>query len=240
MEKTEREMSVGRTAGEAGLGEGGGSATNPYDQEFWRIENLKFGQPWYRLEKSARLVASLAAGRSCALLDVGCGPGTLMRLLPANVKYFGIDIAIQDPAPNLLEVDLLENPISFEGKHFDIVIAEGVFEYLGDTQQQKFAEIAQILGPSGTFVTTYTNFEHRKKYVSPLFSNVGSLSDFQSDLGKYFTIDRVIPEAHNWKHQQPNRRWVRALNLHLNRPIPWVSRRLAVEYYFVCSLKRQP
>ena len=50
-----------------------------------------------------------------------------MRLMPANIKYFGIDIAIQNPAPNLMESDLVESEIAFDGMRFNLVTALGVF-----------------------------------------------------------------------------------------------------------------
>src|SRR5215831_8032246 len=95
-------------------------ASRYYKREFWSKENLKFSHPWYRMEKCARLIDRLAQGRECTLLDVGCGPAALMQLLPSNVEYYGIDIAIQDPAPNLIEADILEAPIKFDDKRFDI------------------------------------------------------------------------------------------------------------------------
>ena len=94
-----------------------------YKKDFWSKENLKYSRPHYRLEKSARIVNSLAQGKRLALLDVGCGPQALMSLLRANIEYYGIDIAIHDPAPNLIEADLLVTPIRFDDKRFDIVLA---------------------------------------------------------------------------------------------------------------------
>ena len=206
-----------------------------YGQSFWRTESRKFSEPWYRLEKTTRLIGTLTHGRKCELLDVGCGPATLMRMLPPNIEYHGIDIAIHDPAPNLLEADLLEAPIAFGEMQFDIVVAQGLFEYLGGAQAQKFVEISQVLRPSGFFIVTYTNFGHRRRYVSEAFSNVQPFEQFRASLSQYFTIDRIIPESHNWKHAQPNRPWLKLLNLHVNRRVPLISRKLAVEYYFVCS-----
>ena len=140
-----------------------GNPAQLYKKDFWSKENLKFSEPWYRIEKSARLISRLAGGRECSLLDIGCGPAALMRMLPPNVHYYGIDIAIQEPAPNLIESDILKNPIRFGDKRFDIIIAQGVFEYLGEVQSQKFAEIAEILNEDGTFIVSYTNFRHRKR-----------------------------------------------------------------------------
>ncbi len=209
-----------------------------YKKDFWGEENLKFSEPWYRLEKSARIIGKLAGGRECTLLDVGCGPGALMRLLPANVKYYGIDIAIQNPAPNLIEADLLESTIAFEDRRFDLVSALGVFEYVGQVQSQKFSEIAALLNDGGKFIVTYTNFGHRKTRIYEAFSNVQSLDSFRQDLGRYFNIDKSFPASHNWKHSQPSRDLVKAANMHVNANIPLISTALAVDYFFICSLRR--
>ena len=206
-----------------------------YKKDFWREENLKFSQPWYRLDKVSRLIAAIADGQECDLLDVGCGPATLMGLLPTNIHYHGIDIAIQKPAPNLIEADLVESPIRFGDKRFDIVVAQGVFEYLGDFQSQKLAEISEILKPSGTFVVSYTNFDHRKTQLYWPFSNIQSIEEFRQDLRRHFTVDRAFPTSHNWKHAHPNRPSLKRINMHVNANIPLLSPRLAVEYLFFCS-----
>ncbi len=96
-------------------------------KEFWSKENLKYSRPHYRLEKSARIVNRIAQTKACRLLDVGCGPAALSPLLRSNIEYYGVDIAIQDPAPNLLETDFLETAIDFSGKHFTILFSPKAF-----------------------------------------------------------------------------------------------------------------
>ena len=59
----------------------------------------------------------------------GAGPRPRARLMPPGVHYHGIDIAIPEPAPNLLEADIIEEPVGFGGKTFDVVVAQGLFEY---------------------------------------------------------------------------------------------------------------
>jgi SAM-dependent methyltransferase len=215
--------------------DGVGNTVQYYKKDFWRKENLKFSQPWYRLEKSARIINRIARGEECTLLDVGCGPATLMRLLPPNIQYHGIDIAIHDPAPNLLEADFLKTPIRFSDKRFDIIVAQGVFEYVGDFQSQKFAEIAHLLNENGTFIVSYTNFGHRNKQIYWPFSNIQSFDDFHKSLARYFNIERFFPASHNWKHAQPNRKLVKTVNMHIDLNIPFISPVLAVEYFFICS-----
>ena len=209
-----------------------------YKKDFWSEENRRYTRPHYRLEKSARLVNKLARGRECTLLDVGCGPATLRSLLRSNIEYYGIDIAIHEPAPNLLESDLLEEPIRFGDREFDIVIAQGFFEYAGGCQSTKFAEIDQVLKTDGTFVVSYVNFDHRQQDVYWPYSNVQPLSDFRQDLEQHFRVRRCFATSHNWGHWEPGKRLIRGANMHINVNIPVISRILGVEYFFVCSARR--
>jgi SAM-dependent methyltransferase len=217
----------------------GGSAregiAEHYKRDFWIKENRKHLPAHYRLQKSARIVNEIAGRRQCDLLDVGCGPATLMRLLRSNIHYCGIDMAIHDPAPNLVEADILDQPIEFAGRRFDIVTALGLFEYMGDRQEQKFGEIAQLLEEQGKFVLTYTNFGHRDKRIFEAFSNVQPFADFQQSLAQYFTIDKYFPTAYNWRGGQPVRALLKSVNMPMRINVPVVGPRLAVEYFLVCS-----
>ncbi len=206
-----------------------------YKKDFWSQENLKFARPHFRLEKSARLINKIAGGRSCELLDVGCGPATLQRLLHDNIAYHGIDIAIQEPAPNLIEADFLESPISFDDKKFDIIIAQGVFEYIGTYQEQKFAEISELLKPGGCFIATYVNFGHRDRGIYWPYSNIQQMRVFRGSLSRHFRIDRSFPTSHNWNNSEPNRWLIRAPQMPMKVNIPVISALLAVEYFFICS-----
>jgi len=208
-----------------------------YKKDFWSNENLKYSRPHYRLEKSARIINRLARGKECTLLDVGCGPAALRHLLRPNIRYYGIDIAIHDPAPNMIEADFLETPISFGGKRFDIIIAQGFFEYAGNFQAEKFAEIVTLLNGGGLFIVTYVNFAHRDKMIYWPYSNVQTIDDFRQGLEHYFKIQRFFPTSHNWHHLEPSRRLVKAPNMFINVNIPFISRALGVEYFFICSAR---
>jgi SAM-dependent methyltransferase len=224
---------VSHTAGNDGPGRE--TVADQYKREFWAKENLKHVPAHYRLQKSARLINAIAGRRPCDLLDVGCGPATLMRLLRPGISYFGIDIAIHDPAPNLLETDILDAPIGFAGRRFDIVTALGVFEYVGARQTEKFGEIAALLSERGRFVVTYTNFAHRDRRIFEAYSNVHPFGEFRRSLARHFTIDRFFPTSYNWHGGQPTRPWLKAANMPLSVNLPVLARRLAVEYFVVCS-----
>ena len=206
-----------------------------HKKDFWSKENLKYSRPHYRLEKSAHVINRLAQGKECTLLDVGCGPATLMSLLRPNIQYYGIDIAIHDPGPNLIEADFLETPIRFDDKRFDIVLAQGVFEYVGNFQAQKFSEIAELLNDSGIFIVSYVNFGHRDRKLYWPYSNVQTLNDFRQSLAQHFKIQRFFPTSHNWNHREPGKKLLKAANMHVNINVPFISQVLAVEYFFICS-----
>jgi SAM-dependent methyltransferase len=206
-----------------------------YKRDFWITENLRYAKPHFRLAKSARIINSLAQGRECSLLDVGCGPATLMHLMRENIHYHGIDIAIQSPGPNLRQIDLTQQPIAFEDQAFDIVIAQGFFEYVADQQDQKFAEIAGLLKQDGKFVATYVNFAHRDRQIYWPYSNIQSIGDFRTALARRFHIDRSFPTSYNWHHSEPNRWFLRQSQMRLKLNVPVVGPSLAVEYFFICS-----
>jgi SAM-dependent methyltransferase len=207
-----------------------------YKRDFWGSENLKYVEPHYRMEKASRIINSISRGKKCDLLDVGCGPATLARLLNNGIKYHGIDIAIHDPAPNLIQADFLESPIRFKDKKFDIIIAQGIFEYVGQYQSQKFSEIAKSLKRDGRFIVTYVNFDHRNKCVYWPYNNVQPLADFKNRLSVHFRVDRFFPTSHRWHHDEPKGRLMKALQMHWKTNIPVISRLFAVEYFFICSL----
>jgi SAM-dependent methyltransferase len=210
-------------------------AVKYYKRDFWGEENLKFTRPHFRMRKCARLINKMTRGRELDLLDIGCGPAALKNLLEDNIHYYGIDIAIQEPAPYLLEADLLASPIKFGDKQFDIVVVQGVFEYVGEFQSRKFAEISELLRPGGTFIVSYMNFGHHKKEIYWPYSNVQQIRDFRESLARNFQIDRSFPVGHNWNHSAPQKSWLQAIQMNMNLNIPVVSPVLASEYFFICS-----
>ena len=206
-----------------------------HNQYWWQQEDLKYIQPHYRLVKCARIVNSLAGGRECDLLDVGCGPAILSQLLEKNIHYYGIDIAIHDPSPNLIEIDLTRNEIDFQNKSFDLIVAQGFFEYIGKLQNKKFSEIKRNLKVNGKFITTYMNFSHLHRLLYPPYNNVMPLNNFIKDLSSVFRIERFFPSSHNWIGTEPRRAWLKKIQMPLYIKIPFISPLLGVEYFFICS-----
>lgn len=208
-----------------------------HQREFWAEENLHYVEPHFRLAKAARIINRLAHGRDCDLLDVGCGPTTLAQLLDRNIRYHGIDIAIHNPGPHLMETDFVESPIRFGNRKFDIIIAQGVFEYIGSVQAQKFREIAELLNEGGKFLVSYVNFNHRNWCKYSPYTNIQPFADFRDSLSRFLSIDRFFPTSQRWHHQEPATRLKKAIHMHINFNIPFFSRIFAVEYFFICRLK---
>ena len=230
-------MSLRRTEKESHTRMGAATPTH-LKRDFWIVENQRFARAHYRLEKASRIVNGLAGTDECDLLDLGCGPATLQKLLSPNIHYHGIDIALSERAPNLIEADLLESPIEFRDKHFDIVLAHGLFEYLGSHQSQKLSEIAKLLHENGRFVVSYTNFGHRCPEVYRYYVSVQPIEKFRQSLSEHFVVRRCLPTSHNWNHSEPNRRLIMAANMNWNWNVPMVGPRLAVAYFFICSPRR--
>jgi cyclopropane fatty-acyl-phospholipid synthase-like methyltransferase len=210
-----------------------------HKRDFWLEENLNYADPYFRLEKCARIVNSLAQSRDCDLLDVGCGPATLASLLHKNIAYFGLDIAIHNPAPNLHELDFAQNEIEFDGRSFDIIVAAGVFEYLGLHQNKKFSEIRNVMKRDGKFVLTYTNFNHLndKLIDHSIYNNIKTIDAFKRELEAYFRIEKWFPSSHNWYCSEPRRKFLKQVQMPLEIFIPIISPMLAINYFFICSLK---
>ena len=210
------------------------SSVSVVKPDFWSQENLKYTQPHYRMRKVTRMVNRLADGKACRLLDVGCGPAALRLLLDPNIAYHGIDIAIQEPSPGLVERDLLSEPIRSDYAPFDLIVAQGFFEYMADAQSQKFAEIADLLTPNGRLVVTYVNFDHRSPYHYSPYSNIQASARFRNSLAEHFVVERHVPTAHNWNHSEPGRWFARGPNMYINVKVPILTSWLAVEYIYVC------
>ncbi len=114
------------------------------------------------------------------------------------------------------------------------MVALGLFEYLGDAQQEKFREIRSLLTPRGKFLVTYGNFDHHRPSVHWTYTNVQRPAAFRASLEQEFIVERQFPTALNWNQSQPVRALTKAVNMRIDRNLPLVTPSVAVEYFFVC------
>jgi cyclopropane fatty-acyl-phospholipid synthase-like methyltransferase len=132
-------------------------------------------------------------------------------------------------------MDFLDQSISFRGQSFDLIVAQGVFEYVGRFQSRKLKEIRDLLRDGGTFVVTYTNYAHRQKTHYWAHNNIQQPAEFRRELEQFFRVEKCFPSAHHWKQIHPSRRLMRALQARLDVTIPVISTLFAVDYLYVCS-----
>jgi SAM-dependent methyltransferase len=98
------------------------------------------------------------------VLDIGCGPGTMRRFLPAAVDYVGFDINPRYIAyarrrfagRGQFEAQRVsEAPIGAEG--FDVVMANAILHHLDDTEAAHLVRVAWNQLKPGGFLLTYDN-----------------------------------------------------------------------------------
>jgi ubiquinone/menaquinone biosynthesis C-methylase UbiE len=106
------------------------------------------------------LVEWIIANQPKRILDVGCGTGKQLSLLPENVDAVGIDIS-----DAMLEQAELQargkckradaTNIPFEDNEFDLVISQfALHEKDNETIQAELEEICRVLKPGGVFSVT--------------------------------------------------------------------------------------
>jgi SAM-dependent methyltransferase len=95
------------------------------------------------------------------ILDVGCGPGDFLTLLPPDVRYVGVDISAayinraRARFGSRAEFHVGDaTKFAAPDRGFDLVVALGVLHHLDDTQAKEVLEVAaQALAPGGRAVT---------------------------------------------------------------------------------------
>ncbi|MEH6590833.1 MAG: class I SAM-dependent methyltransferase [Halioglobus sp.] len=108
----------------------------------------------------------LPVGGDCRVLDMGCGPGNLLRFLPLQVHYTGFDISHEYIASATqlyakrsnseficaaTEDDVLNEKI--DDASIDVAIVHGVFHHINDTEAAAMLALARRkLKPGGVLV----------------------------------------------------------------------------------------
>lgn len=95
------------------------------------------------------------------ILDVGCGPGYLLKVLPPNCDYYGIDIAadiIQSnqkrfPTQNFTCVNVIEAKLPYDDKKFDVIIMAAFLEHVRNPKPM-FKEMFRVLKDGGVVIGT--------------------------------------------------------------------------------------
>lgn len=122
-------------------------------QLWWRL----VGGPAWAKVLVKEYIHPIAGAR---ILEIGCGPGTILRYLPDS-EYLGFDLSAKYIAmakkrfPHAQFVCERVSQFSLEKHHsFDLVLALGIVHHLEDDEAKQLFEIAyQALKPGGKLVT---------------------------------------------------------------------------------------
>lgn len=138
--------------------------TLPSTSAYWNVRGPEFDTVHPRLQLIGRLIGELPGVRT--MLDVGCGPAAMRRVVPPGIEYFGIDIAsdviagLDDPAHfQVVNLDTVDG--CFDDRRFDLVVCSGVFEYIND--RERFMRLLRRkAAPGGHLILSFTNHQHLK------------------------------------------------------------------------------
>jgi SAM-dependent methyltransferase len=100
-------------------------------------------------------------GPSARLLDVGCGPGHILRALPADVRYVGVDASADYIAAGRRDWGeraefhcARADQVDFGDRRFDVVLAMGLLHHLDDGECAALFDLARgSLDAGGRLVT---------------------------------------------------------------------------------------
>lgn len=144
------------------------------------------------------------------ILDVGCGPGDVLRFLPASVDYTGVDLSAEyissarkafgDRGRFLNEAvgDLTVR----EPHSFDRVMANGLIHHLDDADARKLLAVAKAaLKPGGWFVSIDGCFESGQSRLARFFLR-RDRGQFVRQRDEYLALAReVFPDLeHEVRH----------------------------------------
>ncbi len=133
----------------------------------------------HRIWKRIADEVSQRAPHTAKIADLGCGPGTVLRLIASrrpDLQLHGIDI---DPAIITIarqkdvhqsiayEVASIAN-LPFADASVDVAVSSLMFHHLDtDTQRAAFHDVRRILKPDGVFLLCDFSIPHRK-WLTPI------------------------------------------------------------------------
>ena len=157
-----------------------------YDEQFY-VKEGSYPTLRYRHNYMLKMVGEINLPENAKILDVGCGPGEMVRdLIKAGREIHGIDIAIE--MVNIAKEKIKNSPfkdanvhlavgdiekLTFEDDFFDLIIVSGVVEYLKDDETW-LAEINRTLKKGGFLIINVTNKYSVAKWTSGLFEKAKS------------------------------------------------------------------
>jgi SAM-dependent methyltransferase len=132
-----------------------------YDQVFTSRAGAQ--SKWHH-HKFDRILQELSG--STEHLDFGCGPGTLIGLLPEQTRAVGVDIAApqieyaRQHYPSKIFLTIKPGPLPFPDSSFSTVSCIEVVEHLSwETDISTLQELYRVLQPGGKLILTTPNYQ---------------------------------------------------------------------------------
>ncbi len=140
-----------------------------YDKKFWdkyAIENeSKFN------EEFAKFVRDLVVSLRCtSVLEIGCGTGIDLRLLPESFDVYGADLndtaldiaKAKSPMFNFKKASITDLP--FENASVDFVFTHQLLNYLEDDVLEK--GISEMYRVSGKYIMSCERYDESEKQIN--------------------------------------------------------------------------
>ncbi len=140
------------------------------------------------------------------LLDIGCGPGDILRYLPENVEYTGFDASHQyieaaqkrygNRATFICEQVNTTN--LKEPSHFDIVLAIGILHHLDDAEALQLFKIAHAaLKNGGRLITMDGVFMEKQSPIARWIISKDRGQNVRTQEGYFELASQVFPNISN-------------------------------------------
>jgi ubiquinone/menaquinone biosynthesis C-methylase UbiE len=159
---------------------------NSYNKEFY-VDKGKYSTLRYRHDYILDMVSDLDLKNDAKILDVGCGPGEMIRdLMKFDRELFGIDIAAEmvniaiaktksaGTKPDAVHIAVGDiEKLDFENNYFDLIICSGIIEYLKDDKGW-LSEINRTLKKDGYLIINITNKYAVRRWTSSIIERIKS------------------------------------------------------------------
>jgi SAM-dependent methyltransferase len=160
-----------------------------YDEVFQRNRGIQC--KWHH-HKFRRIVEEI--GHVSKHLDFGCGPGTLVHLLPPKISAVGVDIAAPQlsyaeknyagPEKQFIRIDSSQLP--FSDQTFDSISCVEVIEHLElKLTREILKEFIRVLRPGGKLIVTTPNYGSLWPMVEMMVNRLSDVSYEEQHITKF-------------------------------------------------------